>query len=165
MATSKVKNYNVTPYYDDFDETKNYHRILFRPGYAVQARELTQLQTALQAQIDRYGQYAFKDGSRVLGGKVTINTEYDFIKIKSSFTHSVGGSGLNSDDYLSDLLGATITGLGNSTNQVSAKVIGFAAAAGSDPNTLFIKYENAGGTAKDVLTFANDEEFTSASNT
>ena len=164
MATTKVKNYNVTPYYDDFDETKNYHRILFRPGYAVQARELTQLQTALQAQIDRYGQYAFKDGSRVLGGKVTINTEYDFIKIKSSFTHSVGGS-LNSDDYLSDLLGSTITGLGNTTNQVSAKVIGFAAAAGSDPNTLFIKYENAGGTAKDVLTFANDEEFTSSSNT
>ena len=97
MATSKVKNYNIQPYYDDFDETKNYHRILFRPGYAVQARELTQLQTALQAQIDRYGQYAFKDGSRVLGGKVSINTEYDFIKLKSSFTHSVGGS-LNSDD-------------------------------------------------------------------
>ena len=67
MATSKVRNYNIQPYYDDFDETKNYHRVLFRPGYAVQARELTQLQTALQAQIDRYGQYAFKDGSRVLG--------------------------------------------------------------------------------------------------
>ena len=74
MATSKVKNYNIQPYYDDFDETKNYHRILFRPGYAVQARELTQLQTALQAQIDRYGQYAFKDGSRVLDGKVTVDT-------------------------------------------------------------------------------------------
>ena len=83
MATSKVKKYNIQPYYDDFDETKNYHRILFRPGYAVQARELTQLQTALQAQIDRYGQYAFKDGSRVLDGKVTVDTQRDFIKIKS----------------------------------------------------------------------------------
>ena len=40
MAISKVKNYNISPYFDDFDETKNYHRILFRPGYAVQAREL-----------------------------------------------------------------------------------------------------------------------------
>ena len=66
---------------DDFDETKNFHRVLFRPGYAVQARELTQLQTALQAQIDRHGQYSFKDGSRVVDGKVTLNVEYDFIKI------------------------------------------------------------------------------------
>ena len=28
-------NLNVDPYYDDFDPTKNYHRILFKPGYAV----------------------------------------------------------------------------------------------------------------------------------
>ena len=39
MATTVVKNYPISPYYDDFDETKNYHRVLFRPGYAVQARE------------------------------------------------------------------------------------------------------------------------------
>ena len=42
--TTRIKNYNVAPYYDDFDETKNFHRILFRPGFSVQARELTQLQ-------------------------------------------------------------------------------------------------------------------------
>jgi len=165
MATSKVKNYNIQPYYDDFDETKNYHRVLFRPGYAVQARELTQLQTALQAQIDRYGQYAFKDGSRVLGGKVSINVEYDFIKLKSSFTHSVGGSGLNSDDYLSDFVGSTITGYGNTGNQVTAKVIGFAAASGSDLNTLYIKYEAKGGTNRDVGTFVADEEIISNATT
>jgi len=78
MAITNVKKFGA-PYYDDFDETKNYHRILFRPGFAVQARELTQLQTALQAQIDKLGQYTFADGDRVLGGKqtlqlVTINT-------------------------------------------------------------------------------------------
>ena len=66
---------------DDFDETKNFHRVLFRPGYSVQARELTQLQTSLQAQIDRHGQYSFKDGSRVVNGKVTLNVEYDFVKV------------------------------------------------------------------------------------
>jgi hypothetical protein len=38
-------NFNVDPYYDDYDESKNFHRILFKPGLAVQARELTQLQT------------------------------------------------------------------------------------------------------------------------
>ena len=45
-------NFNVTPYYDDYDESKEYYRILFRPGYAVQAREVTQLQTVLQKQIE-----------------------------------------------------------------------------------------------------------------
>ena len=165
MATSKVKKYNIQPYYDDFDETKNYHRILFRPGYAVQARELTQLQTALQAQIDRYGQYAFKDGSRVLDGKVTIDTQRDFIKIKSSFSHSVGGS-LNSDDYLSEFVGSTITGYGNSGNQVTAKVIGFEVAGNaSNPATLYIKYENKGGTNRDVGLFVADEEIISNAST
>ena len=62
MATTVVKNNFVNYTLDDFDETKNYHRILFRPGYSVQARELTQLQTSLQAQIDRFGQFAFNDG-------------------------------------------------------------------------------------------------------
>ena len=81
MATTVVKNYNVAPYYDDFDESKNYHRILFKPGFSVQARELTQMQTALQAQIDRYGQFAFKDGSRVVNGKATLNVNYDFTDI------------------------------------------------------------------------------------
>ena len=32
---------NVSPYYDDFDTNDNFHRVLFRPGFAVQARELT----------------------------------------------------------------------------------------------------------------------------
>ena len=42
---------NVDPYYDDFNESKNFHRILFRPGLAVQARELTQIQSILQHAI------------------------------------------------------------------------------------------------------------------
>ena len=42
---------NVAPYYDDFDASKNYVKTLFRPGFAIQARELTQLQSALQNQI------------------------------------------------------------------------------------------------------------------
>ena len=121
MATTIVKH-NFTDYtLDDFDETKNYHRILFRPGYAVQARELTQLQTTLQAQIDRYGQYAFKDGSRVVNGKVTLNVEYDFVKIESSFDSTIGGgAGLNADNYLSEFVGTTITG---ATGGVTAEVL------------------------------------------
>ena len=156
MATTVVKKYGIAPYYDDFDETKNYHRILFRPGHAVQARELTQLQTALQAQIDRYGQFAFKDGSRVVDGKATLNVEYDFIKIESSFTHSTAGP-LNADNYLSEFVGTTITG---ATNGVTAEVLQAVSVAGSDPNTLYIRYTNS-GTNNTTSTFAAGEEFVS----
>ena len=48
-------DFNVDPYYDDYDESKEFYRILFRPGYAVQAREVTHLQTILQKQIERNG--------------------------------------------------------------------------------------------------------------
>ena len=53
-------NFNVDPYYDDFDDTKNFHRILFKPGKAVQARELTQAQTILQDQITKFANNIFK---------------------------------------------------------------------------------------------------------
>ena len=58
---------NVSPYFDDFDESDNFARTLFRPGFAVQAREVTQLQTILQKQIERHGSHIFQDGSIVLG--------------------------------------------------------------------------------------------------
>ena len=160
MSTTTIKTFPEPPYYDDFNETKNYHRVLYRPCYAVQARELTQMQTALQAQIDRFGQYAFKHGSRVVGGKVTVNTQYDFIKIDSSFTHSIAGV-LNSDSYLSQFVGTTITCSNNSGANITARVIAVIASDGTDPNTLYIKYESSGGANRTVQTFAAGEEFSS----
>ncbi len=161
MGITRVKNYNIAPYYDDFDETKNYHRIQFRPGHAVQARELTQLQTAFQSQLDKLGQYNFKDGSRVIGGKVTINTEYDFIKLtNASFTHSSTTYGTTYQSAnLSSLIGSTITGTSNSGNQITALVLNAIAATGSEPNTLYIRYINAGGSDKTVEKFVADEVF------
>ena len=50
---------NVSPYYDDYSETKNFHRILFRPSNAIQARELTQLQSILQNQVEKFGNHIF----------------------------------------------------------------------------------------------------------
>ena len=78
----------VSPYYDDFDENKNYYRILFRPGYAVQARELTQLQTALQTQIERFGNHVFKNGSIVLGGQMTVDRKAQYINLQSQYINT-----------------------------------------------------------------------------
>ena len=60
-------NFNASPYYDDFDENKNHLRILFKPGFAVQSRELTQLQTLLQNQTSVFGKHIFQNGSKVSG--------------------------------------------------------------------------------------------------
>ena len=70
MVTQSI--FNISPYYDDFDESKNFLRMLFRPGYAVQARELTQAQTILQNQVDRFGSHMFEDGSKVLGAALQL---------------------------------------------------------------------------------------------
>jgi hypothetical protein len=55
-------NLNVAPYYDDFDETKGFQQIVFKPGYAVQARELTQMQSIIKDQIAKFGKHIFTQG-------------------------------------------------------------------------------------------------------
>ena len=62
-------DFNVTPYYDDYSSSNNYLRTLFRPGFAIQARELTQLQSTLQKQIGVHGSHMFKEGSMVIPGQ------------------------------------------------------------------------------------------------
>ena len=164
MTISKsLYNNPEKPYWDDFDESKNYHRILFKPGYSVQARELTQLQTALQAQIDKYGQWAFNNGSRVIGGKVAVNIDYDFIKVEDVFNSTIAtGSAATytTSTNLNDFVGKIITGTGNSGNQVQAKVIAVSSyVSPGEPITLFIKYLSSGGPDKNVKAFGTGEVF------
>ena len=40
-------NLNISPYYDDFNKDDQFHKILLKYGYPVQARELTGLQSLL----------------------------------------------------------------------------------------------------------------------
>jgi len=77
------QNFNVTPYFDDFDPSKNFHRILFKPGVAVQARELTQAQTILQSQISKFADSIFSQNTPVTGGKVTTNLTCYYIKLNN----------------------------------------------------------------------------------
>ena len=83
-------DFNVEPFYDDFDATngakdENYMRILFRPGYAVQARELTQIQSILQNQLKNFGDHIFKDGSPVFGGQITLDTNAKYLKLQTTY--------------------------------------------------------------------------------
>ena len=73
-------NLNVTPYYDDFNDEKNFYRVLFKPGNSIQARELTTLQSILQNQIEKFGNHFFKEGARVIPGQISFTLEYDCIQ-------------------------------------------------------------------------------------
>ena len=139
-------DFNLSPYYDDFAESKKFHRILFRPAFAVQARELTQSQTILQNQIEKFGDHMFKQGAMVIPGQVSIDTNYESVKLTSKSASSI-------NDYLN-------TNLTGATSGVTAKVINVFATDGTDPDTLFVKYERA-GTNNTSLVFTDGETITS----
>ena len=129
-------NFNVDPYYDDFDPSKNFHRILFKPGFAVQARELTQSQTIIQSQISKFADNIFKQNTPVTGGKVTTNLSCAFIKLNDTY--------LGSDVIASRFLNKLIT---NTEGTVIAKVIATSEKTGTDtvvgdPPTLIVTYQS-----------------------
>jgi hypothetical protein len=129
-------NLNAAPYFDDFNAENNYHRILFRPGFAVQARELTQLQSALQHQIEAHGSHIFREGAMVVPGQGTTQSYYS-LKLASTFN----GEQVDPSQYYNVDSPTTITG---ATTGVTAKVIGFKAATTTDQPLLYVSYERAG---------------------
>ena len=89
------KNLNIAPYFDDYDVEKQFYRVMFKPGYAIQARELTQLQTILQGQVEAFGDNIFKEGSIVKGCNFTELDDLQFVKVND------GPSGFNAEAYIS----------------------------------------------------------------
>ncbi len=77
-------NLNVSPYFDDFDKDKNFKKVLFKPGTPVQARELSTLQSILQDQIEQFGVHFFKEGSKVIPGNLTYNSNFQCINFPFS---------------------------------------------------------------------------------
>ena len=131
---------NVSPYYDDYDETKNFHRILFRPSNAIQARELTQLQSIIQNQVEKFGNHIFQEGSLVMGGTVTVNTEYYAVKVNDANPNGSGTA--TAETYRTAALGKYYQG---KTSGVVGKVINSAAkTTDGDELTLFVTYVKTG---------------------
>lgn len=143
-------DFNVSPYYDDYDETKNFHRILFKPAVAVQARELTQLQTILQNQIERFGSFMFKDGTVIKG----VSQRYKPVKHVKLRDNVANGNLLLIENMI-----VSNTYLKGQTSGVLAEIIQVADGAEvTAPNfkTVFVNYIESGSdnTTKE---FANNE--------
>lgn len=126
---------NIAPYFNDYDELKNYHHILFRPGFAVQARELTELQSILKNQIEKFGDHIFRHGSVVIPGN--CNSE-------------IGVAYVTLDTTRPDLLteGRTLVGSVSGVKGIIKKVI---PASDTDPITVYVSYIT-GGTESDGTT-------------
>ncbi len=126
MPTTYTENTFATTYKDDYDKSKNYHKILFNSGKALQARELTQLQTIIQQQFSELAGNLFNEGASITPGSFRMDNRLEFIKIASpSFP---------SDPSV--LEGLTFR---NSNSSIEFLVVNAIAAEGDDPDTLFVE--------------------------
>ena len=131
-------NLNISPYYDDFDPNDQFYKVLFKPGFPVQARELSTLQSILQNQIGSFGSHMFKDGSMVIPGNIAYDQEYYSMIIEPEHL------GLPVNLYLDELKGLTLT---SETTGVSVVIDDYLYPEDSDQIeqlTIFVKYLNSG---------------------
>jgi len=133
---------NVDPYYDDFDEAKQFNRVLFKPAKAVQARELTQLQTILQKQVERFGSNVYKEGTIISGINLTARDDIFYVKLSDQ-------AGFNDPTIFNETIQADGTKVNYIlTGQLSglkAEIISGASGfetQNPDLKTFFIKYLN-----------------------
>lgn len=141
-----------SPYFDDYNEESNYHRVLFKPSVAVQARELTQLQTILQNQIERFGDNIYQTGTIIKGCSLITDSEYHYVKL---FDLQPSG-----DNYsISALVNTYVV---ESTSNLHALTVNYAQGGQQldpDLNTLYLKYLNTGINGE--KTYSNNSVLTS----
>ena len=143
-------NLNVSPYFDDFNSDNNYSKVLFKPGYPVQARELTTLQSILQNQIEKFGQHFFKEGAKVIPGNTGYSRQYYAVQLNNNYL------GVPVEAYVSQLIGTKITG---QTSGVTATVENVLFAANSERGnlTLYVNYLSSSTTNNSTKTFSDGE--------
>lgn len=154
-----IKAYDAAPYNDDFNtsslEGKNYLRILFKPGFSVQVRELNQLQSMLQSQIDRFGKSVYEEGP-VLDGSTFFDDNTDFIDVTINTTPV--SNGLMSNLNLTH--GTNIRVLSSDARTISAEIYAHKVLSTTTNSVRFyIRYNSsgavAGGTETNTSLFTN----------
>ena len=155
---------NISPYYDDFDDTKGFLRLLFRPGRAVQGRELTQLQTLLQDQIGKFGNHIFEEKTVIMGGDVGVSI--------NDYVRTTPVEGFDPTTFLGlDIYGATGTDyaelITDSTldGYKKARITAVIPATTDDPYDIFFTNQMSGSTFGVGDTFRALQSGTSADST
>jgi hypothetical protein len=131
---SQKTNLNIGPYYDDFNSENNFYKVLFKPGYPVQSRELTTLQSIIQNQVEDFGSFVFKEGSMVIPGNIGYDPNFFAVKLNPT------QFGVDISLYIENFLGKTIVG---EVTGITAKVRKVVLPVESDDVeyiTLYLKY-------------------------
>ena len=131
MSNNITINTNQNPYFDDFDDDKNFHQVMYKPSLPVQARELSTQQSIIRDQMKKFGDHVFRNGSKVTGGDLVLNLDYEYVKLKPQYN----GVDINTDIFA----GKTIVG---SQSGTKALVLGWknTDTTTGNPDTLFVKY-------------------------
>ena len=143
-------NLNISPYFDDFDKDDNFYRVLFKPGFPVQARELTTLQSILQNQVENFGSHIFKEGSMVIPGNINYDGEYTSLKINSDYL------GIPVTAYVDKLVGKRLKGQTSGVTASVDKFLDVSPAEGITDLTLFIRYHDS-NISGEIATFSDGE--------
>jgi len=148
-------NLNAIPYFDDYDSRKDFYKVLFRPSYPIQGRELNSIQSILQNQIENYGKHQFKQGDLVVPGEVGLNTKLDFVKLSSvsEVAVNIDGEIVYQKYDISGVVGQKVSGL---SSGVVALVLAVEKAGTNNADTLYVKYLTAGDSG-DEETFRQGE--------
>jgi hypothetical protein len=146
-------NLNVSPYFDDFDASKNFYKVLFNPGVPIQARELTTLQSILQNQTEQFGRHIFKEGSVVIPGQLRYDNPVEAVELKESY------NGIPISLYFNELLGKKVKG---SISGVVGEIFYVLSASESERGnyTIYLRYIESGGVDFTNKTFVSGETLT-----
>ena len=129
---------NVNPYNDDFDKSKNFYKVLFKPGYPVQSRELNNLQSILQNQVESFGNNIFKEGSMVIPGSISYDNQFNAVKLNAI------NLGVDISIYINNFIGKTITGSSSGVKATIQSIVSVGESSLVENPTLYVKYLTSG---------------------
>lgn len=134
--------FNQAPYFDDFDQSKGYMKVLFKAGVPVQGRELNQIQSIFQNQVTQFANNIFKNGSVVSGARNSLKAQA-YVRLNNFIT----GSTTVATNVTQFAEGFKIQGV---TSGITALLVtGFNTDAAGNPPTIYVIYT---GTGKDGTT-------------
>lgn len=73
LSNTTQETLRSNPYWDDFNPDKQFHRVLWKPRTPVQTRELNQIQSMLQNQVEQVTTGVFREGAATVGGQQVIS--------------------------------------------------------------------------------------------
>jgi hypothetical protein len=144
-------NLNTPPYYDDFVSNNDYYMTLYKPGVAVQARELNAQQSVMYDQFKKFGDNVFVAGTIISGCNMSFHNNLNYVKLQDNYAN---GFPLT----IGALNGFTALSTSGLNAYIFQSQQGFVVNS-PNLNTIFVKYLNS-ATNTAIKTFQPDEVLT-----